>query len=56
MRKNEIDRIRIEKEVKDYLAKGGKIEELPPYVQDANDRKAQIFLGEPMIPRGTSHT
>ncbi len=41
MRQNEIDRKRIEKEISEYLEKGGKITECPPFQQSQDLRKAQ---------------
>ena len=45
MRQNEIYRIKLEKDVKEYLENGGKIEELPPFEQDMNCRKVKIDDG-----------
>lgn len=45
MRQNQIDRIRIEKEVAEYLKKGGKVKELPPFEHDKNVRKVHADDG-----------
>lgn len=41
MRQNQIDRQRIEKQVAEYLKKGGKVTELPPFKQDMNSTRAR---------------
>lgn len=45
MRQNEIYRIKLEKDVKEYLRKAGSIKELPPFEQDMNCRKVKIDDG-----------